>query len=311
MGLAHFAFSFAPTAACFVVFLAVYHRLVAPPPPVPIVLWLRKFHQFGPRRTPFHLILRRATEGFALPVAVRDTRFSSNLGRGLVSLLIVMPFVVIGIWLLFSLVFFLVAYRTSGMPGGIIFSYLIAACAAALGTWPVYELVKRRGVAVLVGADAGEATSQRLGLLETSRRAYAGGAYVIKTDDEHWQDVVEVSIKRASAVIVDVTEVSSNVLWEIETALQRKGPEALILAWGMNVPRPFPYASFRESPEELPQWVREMGPAAPGLFRAQWFRYPLHCGKSANRVLTSQLRLALADSIANFRGRRNDCEKSR
>jgi hypothetical protein len=53
---------------------------------------------------------------------------------------------------------------------------------------------------------------------------------VYSSDDIIWQQVVQSYAENAHAIIIDLTNPSENVLWELKTADQIVGPDSIILA---------------------------------------------------------------------------------
>jgi hypothetical protein len=93
-----------------------------------------------------------------------------------------------------------------------------------------------------------------------------GGGVILQCDDSFWRDVVLLAIEHADAVIVDVTEPSGNVTWELQTALSRKSPENILLAYEKD-----------EKPFDLPSTISEKLQTAIGsipLNRLGVFIYP-------------------------------------
>ncbi|MBV8134196.1 MAG: hypothetical protein JO121_00945 [Deltaproteobacteria bacterium] len=63
------------------------------------------------------------------------------------------------------------------------------------------------------------------------RRGPFLGVTILKCDDAFWQQVVAIAIEHSDAVIVDVTELTENVAWELRTCLEKKAPRAVVLAY--------------------------------------------------------------------------------
>jgi len=60
------------------------------------------------------------------------------------------------------------------------------------------------------------------------------GIFVIHCDDSFWREIVELCLTCASAAVIDVTEPSPNVIWELETAFSLMPPESIVLACGIS-----------------------------------------------------------------------------
>jgi hypothetical protein len=90
---------------------------------------------------------------------------------------------------------------------------------------------------------------------------------IFKCPDAVWQQVVNFALSRASAVIIDVSDLTANVLWELKTALETHRPESVLITFG------FP----KGSREELPSTVRaqlEKEVASEILARLRVLYYP-------------------------------------
>jgi hypothetical protein len=74
--------------------------------------------------------------------------------------------------------------------------------------------------------------------------------FAVATDDAHWQQVVEILARRATVILIDITEVRANVLWEIGLIDQLGlGPRVIWLSRaGAPVANP-PSGGFRIAPE--------------------------------------------------------------
>ncbi len=293
-----------PPAAGAAVFSWILIRVGVPPAPAPIVVWLRKFHQTGRSRTPFHRVLRKACAGLGVPITVRDTRFPASFMMALGRLLLVTPMLAIGLELFWAFSLFVLISWFGNLPGGFVLAFGLSLAATAAVGWFVYGLVvKSRGVIAIGGSDAPERTRRLLDGIE--RRPYAyPGFVVLKTTDEHWQDVLRLTIKRASVVIVDVSETSSNVEWEIGTALELHQPERLILAQGIDSYR------MKLSSDDNPSgtdWIRNLHFGDRPLPDIQGFRYPAYRDRrgwpTPEILATRKLRSLLAASLASAGGR--------
>jgi hypothetical protein len=278
----------------------VWARLGLPPAPAPLVLWLRRFHQTGPGRTPPHRILLKACGSLGVPVTVRDTRVPASFIMAVGRLILAAPLLVVALDLFWVSSMSLVAYWFRKVPGGPLLAMVLGTAATAAVGWAAYGLlVKSSGVIALGGADASARTGKLLDGIQQRPHSYPG-LVVIKTTDEHWTDVLTLAIQRASAVLIDVSEISSNVEWEIRTALELHPSERLILAKGVDTYR------TNERLDDNPSgtaWLRDLNLGDRLLPVIRGFTYPVyrdHRGRPSPETLaTRKLRNLLAASLAN------------
>src|SRR5262249_41213884 len=54
------------------------------------------------------------------------------------------------------------------------------------------------------------------------------GATVIRVSDAHWQEAVRASLSAVDVAIIDLSQMTDNIAWEIEQAAQACGGEALV-----------------------------------------------------------------------------------
>ena len=113
--------------------------------------------------------------------------------------------------------------------------------------------------------------------------------------DSFWREIVELFLKAHSAAVIDVTEVSENVLWEIGTSLRVLGPESIVLAYGVAAD-----GEKKFSDERRAQLAERFGGELDGV---QTFLYPLsrkqlkRDGWGSRNELTLELRKKLAVGI--------------
>jgi len=182
-----------------------------------LILWLRRFHRR--RQKPFLRALNNACEFVGMPLTIQDSSFRFSVGFAIGRLL---PW--IG--------FFVVIRFFGGLLGG----PLVADLASVVG-----------GMVIAVGIGTsywwaffslrGEGSSQRLlRLIEKIRagRARSGGAMILRAQDEFWRPIVEQALQHADAIIIDVTEPSENVIWELQAASKLRPAGSILLACAID-----------------------------------------------------------------------------
>jgi hypothetical protein len=216
------------------------------------VLWLRRFHRRQPERLRFAMLLNRCAPCLCIPITVQDTAFRSSYYSSGARFFLVLPIIIsLGsvIWilsgtiLLYSLNFFVIEPTI----GKWIDVFLIAGSFVP-PIWFAYAVSKYfigRGYITLEPANAVQkvrATLRRM----THRTLGFNGVLIFKCPDQAWQEVVHLLVSEASAVIIDVSELTENVLWELRTSLQSRAAQSVLLAFGVTT----------GGREELPDHVR-------------------------------------------------------
>jgi hypothetical protein len=161
----------------------------------------------------------------------------------------------------------------------------------------------RRGYARFIGKKGLHGARNELEAIKNGRR-HTWGVRVYSCDDSIWQRVVQDYAEKADAIIIDVSDSSENVLWELKTAEGIVGPESIILACARD-------GELRK----LPDRVRSILASAIGPERLAGypiFFYPTDVpqfGPRAAKIagaIASELtnRLALAFDARDHRGAR-------
>jgi len=71
---------------------------------------------------------------------------------------------------------------------------------------------------------------------------------IFKSPDEVWHDVVEFILGKVDGVLIDVTEPSENLVWELENSFKTKLPESIIITFGLkaDAPKKLPDTIYKE-----------------------------------------------------------------
>jgi hypothetical protein len=269
-----------------------------------LVLWLRRFHVRRPGGTHFDRLLQGACGGFGFPLTVQDSTFKSSLAMSAVKMQILATPLMLG-----SLVVVIVTYQSlarafglsdpftaPGLPG---FGFWLF-----MGVWIVacvllgISAYRRLGYVLLKPSNAREKTLRVIRQI-TRRKGWRFdiGIFVIHCDDSFWREIVELCLTCASTAVIDVTEPSQNVIWELETAFRLMAPESIVLACAVG----------EGAPKEVPRPVCELLLAhlpGPAFARAQTFFYPLHQAQlgqhpwGRRKDLQTELETRLASAMA-------------
>ncbi len=249
-------------------------------------IWLRRFHGSKPRRLRFNMLLNRACPGLCVPITVQDSVFKTSYYSSGSRMLLVAPIVFgLGI-LLYLLCAVTIAVGLAKLGGGdgltISLGLLMALVPLGLFGYAVKKQMIKRGHIALTPRNAIEEVGSTLQKI-TQRKLGFQGVMIFKCPDEVWQQVVSLGISRASAVIIDVSDLTENVLWELRTSLEKHRPESVLLTFGVP----------KNTREELPRiiWAElEKVVGSDSLSRLRVFYYPAEQpppGLSRGRLYTN------------------------
>ena len=199
-----------------------------------LILWLRRFHGGPLRGISFPAVLGLACAGLAIPITLQDDRYAYSIDAGRYRSLrffeIVVPIVVATIVL--SSFFFLIDgfYPRNPARWRVIFLGFIFV------GFPYMVWMARRerslGVLQLTSTNLAGQIRALLGRLCKDRRRVPGlgGIVVIKVPDECWREAVLVTLERCALVIIDVTELSDSLKWELSASVDALTAHRIILA---------------------------------------------------------------------------------
>jgi hypothetical protein len=260
-----------------------------------LIVWLRRFHVKRGGGLRFNELLVAACQGLGFPLTVQDTTVRSSDAEVTPRFL---PYLFLwSIWLtamvmglgkefpIIMMISFLV---------GIVLSFLMFFLGGRIGYHHLDDLLQGR--------------EQTLHLIQEirERRGQHGddSVLILRCQDHFWRDVVQFCLENASAVVIDVTEVSENVIWELNTALHLLAPQSIILACGLGA------GAAEELPgDALVALAAELG--TDGSNRVQQFFYPQYKDQidfnflrwGAKESLQEDLRSRLAIAIAYSQNR--------
>jgi hypothetical protein len=250
-----------------------------------LVVWLRRFHRRRPKGLRFDQLLISSCKGLGIPLTVQDSSFKSSFDEAMPRLE-----VPLFIWS---------CVLTAWLVG---FIKPPVAVLLAIFVFPIliFLWAGRAGYHDLAPETAREET---LGLIREirERRGKHGddSVLIVRCQDSFWRDIVQLSLRNASSAVIDVTEISENVIWELKTALREMAPESITLACG------FGQYDEPQLPREVQETLAaELGADGPG--RVQKFYYPRQAYQS-DRLLRDSLmqelraRLAVAVAYSEYR----------
>lgn len=195
-----------------------------------VVLWLRRFRgSYGPR-VRFHRPLAHACSGMLHPVTIQDSSFRFSFMAAMETLWLAVALIPVA-WIV-GFAVTLVVFWALGIltaqsgPGTML---LAVGLWTALYIYGLVELFKRVGVTELRGQAARAEADRRLRLLRSGGHTIVFGVEILKCQDEVWRDVVTEAMSKTDVVIVDITDPTENILWELGVALQRLGREGVLL----------------------------------------------------------------------------------
>jgi len=121
--------------------------------------------------------------------------------------------------------------------------------------------------------------------------------FIVKSADQVWNELIEKMISNVDVVICDVTNISTNVVWELNAVLKRFRPEAVLLACALD------WREVRELPRDIRSDLDRLV-GADTLKRMRCFFYPpdppvgFIWPSSFEHELTEYLSTMMAVSIA-------------
>lgn len=185
-----------------------------------MVLVLRRFRKRQWRYGVVLDFLKFGCQGLAVPITIQDSSFRGDLP---VSLELIQ-------WITFPVLCFAVIlsapFYAPSLP--LMFTVWVGGCAVILvvGRWVV------RWTAVYRSDSAGyEDMLTRMFARIRRRRLLFSGTQVMKFPDDVWQRAIERCIREADAVVIDISEISDAVGWEINTVRQLIPLERVVLIW--------------------------------------------------------------------------------
>jgi membrane protein implicated in regulation of membrane protease activity len=212
------------------------------------LLWLRRFHQSEPERLRFQFALNRACAALCLPITIQDSSYKTSYLAGGSQLILLIP-LFFGISFLLAVMTAIAIYFAAEVTLGV--SNISIALAALIGlgiliasSLAVKKFLHLKGHKQLTRENA---VPTLLKLLERIRRqkSFSLGTLVLKCGDEFWREVVQECMRGVDVVLIDVSDITDNVLWEIQTIAAISPKRPMLLAYGVTAPEE------QQLPEEI------------------------------------------------------------
>jgi hypothetical protein len=201
-----------------------------------LVLWLRRFHGKPHRGVTFPAVLGMACAGLATPITLQDEQFSrsAELGtyRSLRTFMITL-FAIPIVGLLLGLLLYLPLVLLDASPAVVGPTLLVPIMVLGVGV-NVWLIRHRRklGVFPFTQRNLDAALPAFLHGLRTksSRVAGLGGVVVMKVPDESWRAAVLMTLEQTALAIIDLTDPTDNLAWELRAASKKLPLDRIIVA---------------------------------------------------------------------------------
>jgi hypothetical protein len=233
-----------------------------------LVLILRRFRKRDRRYAVVADNLAQACAGLAVPITIQDSSFRGGLPVGLKVLRQWSP-----VALLLTLLLLPAGFASLGVTATL--SIWLVSC-AAIAVF-ANRLMIRLGVFQAGVSDYKRVLEHIIHKIRRRRWLYAG-TRAMTFPDEVWRDAIETAMHEADAVVIDVSEVSSALTWEISTVQRLIPPERVVLVWFDErteedriraLQAEHSAILFGEQPEDpVPARVRQ---SLSGLVAPEWF----------------------------------------
>ena len=212
-----------------------------------VLVWLRPFTHKEVRPYRFHKVLNRACDNLFVPITIQDSSFRTSHIMGFARLwwllILIIPFLLLSLrWVIigvFDPTWWFFAVPVGGFT---ILVFLI-----------LYPVMRRIGY-TSIDKFTGDSKFAEI-ITKIRRRAYySWGVTVLKCEDEIWQARVIQALKSADMVLIDISNLSQNIIWETEKASQILPTGSIAFAfeidWGQE-PR-LPVTVYQKLQEVLP-----------------------------------------------------------
>ena len=242
-----------------------------------VVVWLRRFNISWKQSFYFHRALNEACRGFGIPIKFSWHKLTVEFTREPIFrwLFVYLLICIVAVWLL---------------PKDWAYPVAMSIWIIILGI-----MARRAYLRAFLSLDAETARNQILDLISKIRckEDLYDGVSVVRCADSFWRDVVGLALSNADLALVDVTDFTENLKWELEQSIRKLKPEAVILI----------YAHSGGLDQELPKSTRKEVAAVIGdeiSLRCQVFTYPVSYGSFGilNAVLFQKVKRKLTKTIA-------------
>jgi hypothetical protein len=196
-----------------------------------LVLLLRRFRKRSKKEFVLAHQLGLACRALAVPITVQDSSFRGDLPIGLQVLTVILEIAsILGPPYVISLI-------ALYYPGSAAIGWQAVALLWLVGGGSVYLCFKYlfRRTAVFRASKTNWRHTMQNVVRNIRRRPWTyAGTRVLKLPDERWKDAIQYFLNEADAVVIDISEISANVEWEIQETFARIRPEAILLCWASD-----------------------------------------------------------------------------
>ena len=242
-----------------------------------LVLWLRKFHQTDLMEFPFPAFLERVCRGVAVPITLQDsTVASARTAAALLPSYYALVGLQMSCWFALFISLAIWSDQETGwnsekiLPGGLSLLALGGLVGSGL-------LLPRLGV-VRLGTRRGQKLVKTLVASIESEAGVPQTLTIVSTPDETWQEWVLYFMRKADAILIDVTHLSEKLHWELHQLTGNLNPEQVIFAYGTQE------GSKREIPSDLVAELEHVI-GKPMVEQSQRFFYDLPQPSRWNKLL--------------------------
>jgi len=180
-----------------------------------ILIWFRRFRPDYGKKFRFHTALSQACSCLAHPFTIQDSSYNSNLlgdflGRGWFILPLTFLALIVGVAISFLLSFMFLP-ESLIKAGGLIGTLLLF----VIGPFLSFKAYRLLGNKPYINQENKHELINKLEYIRAGRIKNITGVDVIQCNDNDWQDIVSTALLKADIAIVDVSEVTENLAWEI------------------------------------------------------------------------------------------------
>jgi len=192
-----------------------------------LVVWLRRFHKRERGGLRFRYFLSTACNGVGLPITIQDSSFRSSSLWAFAQFIPYYPVLILLVGVFVVGVVWGERYSDRSLLDALFLVYGVSVLLTIVLIW------RRLGHKTLRASNARQWILNLVQNIRTGRGRY-DDVVVVKCGDDFWRDTVSTALENADAVIVDVTEPSETIVWELQTALRRMRQECILLACAAN-----------------------------------------------------------------------------
>jgi hypothetical protein len=176
-----------------------------------------------------------------VPITLQDSSFRTSYIAGLNQLVLIFP-ITLGVGgLVVTFGAFLVWASVERLGGSSSEAIASAIVAAALLTGTSVLIAKRifetHGFKTVKARGALDFVRSLLARIRR-RKGLASGVLILKTSDDSWKDVVSLALRGADAVVIDISELTNNLIWELVKASELLPARSIILASATEAGKP-------------------------------------------------------------------------